>query len=162
MARLTQRVLSKGIPDDVLIAKAVEYTIQNQSDTVAVLSDDSAVRLKARGYELSVPTLSADYRLEHEPDPLVLENRKLHVENMRLQNSQPKLQLGFRDSTGNLVSFSHASNDFALSLISEAELDDLIQTERDWLQYVREEQPIKSDRLSVFAALRAILKSCNR
>ena len=150
--------LSADVNDDLLVAKAIEFRGLNKTAMVAILTDDAVVQFKAEGYGLGAPELSEDLKSPHEIDPLVKENRELRIENARLQNNQPKLQLGFRDSAGNLVSFLHASKDFALRLISEAELDDLIQTERDKLQYVREEQPIENDRLSAFAELASFRK----
>ena len=143
--------LSASVADDRLLAKALEFATHNKADRVAVVSDDSAVRLKARGHNLKVPTLSEKTRLEYEPDPVMQELNELRIANTRLQNAQPKLQFGFRDSKGALVSFLHASNDFSHSTISDAELNDLIQTKRDKLHYVRDEQQIANDRLSVLA-----------
>lgn len=142
--------LSASVADDRLLAKALEFATRNKADKVAVVSDDSAVRLKARGHTLIVPTLSEDNRLEHEPDPVTKELNELRIENQRLQNTQPKLQIGFRDSNGKLVNCLHTSNDFSRSLISEAELDDLIEGKCENLQSMREDRPIANDRLSLF------------
>jgi len=151
--------LSASVADDRLLAKAIECAAQHTADKVAVVSDDSAVRLKARGYRLCVPTLTEENRLEHEPDPVMQELNELRIENTRLQNTQPKLQLGFRDSTGTLVNFLKASNDFSKSLISESELEDLLQTERDKSQYVPIAQTIDNDQLPVFSTLGTFRKT---
>ena len=93
-AMLEANNLSTSVPDDLLIACAIEYATDNKAHTVAVVSGDYGVRLKARGYNLCVPILD-DFRLDSEPDPLVIENQELRVENTRLQNSQPSYNLGF-------------------------------------------------------------------
>ncbi len=144
--------LSANVADDRLLAKAIEFAKQNESDNVAVISDDSAVRLKARGHNLIVPTLSENNRLEHESDPVIQELNQLRIEIARLQNTQPKLRLGFRDAIGNLSNLLHTNNDFSMSLISKAELDNLIKSKRDKLQYLREERPLDNDLLSAFAS----------
>lgn len=151
--------LSASVADDRLLAKAIEFAKLKKAHNVAVVSDDSAVRLKARGHNLNVPLLSEDNRLEHEPDPVMQELNELRIENSRLQNSQPKLQFGIRSSTGKPVNFVHTSNDFSKSLISESELDDLLQTERDKSQYVSKAQPIDDDQLPAFATLATFRKT---
>ena len=109
-----------------------------------------------------MPTLSSKYRLEHETDPLVQENRELRNENLRLQNTQPKLQLRFRDSTGKLVKVLSASNDFAASLISEVELDTEIDTKRAKLQYVPDMNSAESSYHSPIAAFAPYSKIVTR
>ena len=134
--------LSASVADDRLLAKALEFATQNKSDKVAVVSEDAAVRLKARGYDLYVPTLSEVYRLDQEADPLVQENRELKNKLLKLENSQPKLLLGFRDSMGDIAKVLHISNSFAHQLLGDAELNILIQKKRDKLEYVEERKPI--------------------
>ncbi len=142
--------LSADVADDRLLAKAIEFATRISTDKVAVVSDDSAVRLKARGHNLSVPTLSDNNRLEYEADPVMQELNQLRIENARLQNTQPKLRLGFRDANGKLVAMLLASNDFSRGLISEPKLADLIEAKREKLRYLREDPPIANDRLSGF------------
>ncbi len=129
--------LSPYVADDVLIAKAIEFENQNKTANVAVLSEDRAVRLKADGYNLAVPKLSRDYRLEHEPDPLVKENRELRNENFRLQNTQPKLRLGFLEADGKVVKHLHSSVHFEENLISESQLNQKIKDKQNELKYPR-------------------------
>lgn len=145
---LDEHNLSADVKDDLLIAKALEFRITHKSDKVAVLTDDAVVQFKAEGYGLHVPVLSEDLRLPHAIDPLEKENQEIRHELLRLQNSQPKLALGFRDSTGTLVNFLKASNEFSKHLISDTELDDLIQSERDALRYERDERPTNVQRIS--------------
>lgn len=154
--------LSADVADDRLLAKAIEFANLSEENNVAIVSDDSAVRLKARGHNLCVPKLSEDARSKYEPDPVMQELNRLRIENTRLQNTQPKLQLGFQDSKGKLVAYLHARNSFSLTLISEVELDGIIQSKRDALKYVREEQSIDRDRYSGFAILASFSKYVSR
>ncbi|MCY3978653.1 MAG: PIN domain-containing protein [Chloroflexi bacterium] len=144
---LEKHNLSADVNDDLLIAKALEFRSLQDSEGVAIVTDDTVVQFKAEGYGLDVPVLSEKNRLPHEINPLEQENRELKNELLKLQHSQPKLQLGFRDSDGNLVTFLHASNDFSQSLISKAELDALIELKCINLPPMREERPITNDRL---------------
>jgi len=73
--------LTTSVPDDLLIARAIEFATLNESDTVAVVSGDYGVRLKARDYDLCVPIFD-DYRLDPVPDPLVKENQELRSESI--------------------------------------------------------------------------------
>lgn len=150
--------LSASVADDRLLAKIIEFAKRNEAHNVVVVSDDSAVHLKARGQNLSDSKLSEENRLEHESDPIKKELNELRIENARLRNTQPKLQLGFRDATSKLRNFVRTWNDFSKSHISESELDDFLQNERDRLQFVRKEQPIDNDHFSVISTFAVFQK----
>ena len=50
-ATLEANNLSTSVPDDLLIARAIEFASASESHTVAVVSGDFGVRLKARDYD---------------------------------------------------------------------------------------------------------------
>ncbi len=147
---LDRHNLSVDVKDDLLVAKALEFKSFHRTERVAIVTDDTVVQFKAEGYDLDTPILSEDYRSPREIDPLEKKNRELNNELQKLHNTQPKLQLEFRDSNGQLVRLLHASNDFSRSLISEAELDAVIELKCINLLPMREDRAIANDRLSAF------------
>ena len=161
-ATIDHNNLSTDVADDILIAKALEFANQHRDYKVAIVTDDAAVRLKSRGFDIDAKQLSEGCRLPDETDPLEKENRELRNENQRLQNAQPKLHLGFQDSSGKLVNCEYASNDFSKSLVSEVELDDLLQTVRVNLQSFGKEQPIDYDQSSFLATLPTFLTTVTK
>lgn len=122
--------LSTSVPDDILIAKAIEFAAVNQSHTVAVVSGDFGVRLKARGVNLCVPILDK-FRLVPETDPLVKENQELRNELQKLQNARPKLEFGFRDEDGSTTRVLKLERGKFDTLTSEEEIQEAIRTECD-------------------------------
>ena len=133
---LDKNNLSASVPDDILIAKAIEFAALNQSHTVAVVSGDFGVRLKARGVSLCVPILD-DYRLDPETDPLVKENQKLRNELLRLQNRQPNLTLGFFGANDTIERHFRTVIRFHENLISEDQLNQKSEDKRKELKYPR-------------------------
>ena len=127
--------LSTSVADDRLLAKALEFEMPNEGDIVAVVSYDSAVRLKARGYNLVVPTLSEDYRLEYEPDPVMQELKELRIENQRLQNTQPTLKIGFLSDDATISHIKHVSLRFMEDLISNEEIEAKLKQKFKELKY---------------------------
>lgn len=121
--------LSADVADDRLLAKAIEFAIQNAADSVAVVSDDAAVRLKARGHNLSVTTLSENDREEYEPDPLKKELIALRIENQRLQNMLPKLEFGFRLGDGSIDHVLKLKRGNFATLIGEDEIQEALHAE---------------------------------
>jgi rRNA-processing protein FCF1 len=84
--------------DDELIAAANECQLNNASSKVRLVSDDTAVRRKARKQGLTAETLPDSYRLPLEPDPLEVENQRLREENRRLSRAPvPRLSIEFQD-----------------------------------------------------------------
>ncbi len=150
--------LSPEYNDDRLVASAIGWSHQHSDDDLILVSHDSGPRMKARQRELQVKKLSEKYRLPDQLDPRDKEIRELKSKLAQIENAQPKLQLGFRDSMGKLVNFLHASNDFSQALISDAELNAIIETKQGELQYVRQEQSIESDRLSSLAVFASLSK----
>lgn len=137
-ATLESNNLSAYVPDDILLAKVIEFRAEHRSTDVAIVSDDRTVRLKARGYDLDVPALSDDYRLPHEIDPLEQENRELRNELLRLRNRQPKLSIGFRGADQQTRECIRRAVRFEDDLISEASLNETIEQKRNELQLPRE------------------------
>ncbi len=134
---ITDNNLSSDFPDDVLIAKAIEFKAQHPAANVAMISDDATVRLKARGYDLIVPTLSEDCRLPHEIDPLEKEIRELRNELLKRQNRQPNLRFGFIGENGKIEGHFRTAICFEENLISEDELSQAIEKKRKELKYPR-------------------------
>ncbi len=126
--------LSTSVPDDILIAKAIEFAALNQSHTVAVVSGDFGVRLKARGVNLCVPILD-EFRLDPETDPLVKENQELRNELQRLQKSRPNLKIGFESDSGKLVTFLSADVSVSADYITEAEIKSCVDSKRSEILY---------------------------
>lgn len=121
--------LSASVPDDILIAKAIEFAALNQSCTVAVVSGDYGVRLKARGVNLCVPILD-EFRLDPETDPLVKENQKLRNELQRIQNARPELEFGFRNDDGSTTGVLKLERGTFETLTNEHEIQTAIRVER--------------------------------
>ena len=134
--------LSANVNDDLLIAKAVEFSNRHKTDHVAIVTDDTVVQFKAEGFGLTVPVLSEEYRLPHEVDPLVKENRELRNELLRRQNRQPKLSLGFPGSDGKIQRDLQTEIRFKENLISGDELTQAIEKKRKELEYPRKHQSL--------------------
>lgn len=137
--------------DDRLVASAICWSHKHSDDEIVLVSHDSGPRMKAKRIGLAAKKLSDKCSLPDQRDPRDKEIRELKSQLARIENAQPKLQLGFRDSNGQLISFLRTSNDFSRSLISDAELDDLIALQCENLQSMRQDQPIANDRLSAFS-----------
>ena len=128
--------LSIDVADDRLLAKAIEFANLDEGNDIAVVSDDSAMRLKARGHNLGVPTLSDDNRLKYEPDPIMQELNELRIENQRLQNTQPKLEFGFRNEDGSTTGVLKLERGTFETLTNENEIQAAIHSE-----YKRHKEP---------------------
>ncbi len=120
--------LSTSVPDDILIAKAIECAALNQSHTVAVVSGDFGVRLKARGVNLCVPILD-EFRLDPETDPLVKENQELRNELQNLRNARPKLEFGFRNEDGSIAKVLKIRRGTFDTLTNEKDIQEAIREE---------------------------------
>lgn len=77
--------------DDVLIATVLQYRSDHPDVEVALVTDDTGVRLKARQLGLDVRALPEEWRLKPEPDAAEVENRELAKQLEAIQNAQPKL-----------------------------------------------------------------------
>ncbi|MCY4540763.1 MAG: PIN domain-containing protein [Chloroflexi bacterium] len=151
--------LNSNNNDDRLVASAICWSQTHVNSELILVSHDSGPRIKAKQRGLHARELTDKYKLPDQLDPRDKEIREFKSKLAQIENAQPKLQLGFWDSMGKLVTYLHASNDFSKSLISESELEDLLQTERDKSQYVPIAQPIDNDQLPVFSTLATFRKT---
>lgn len=84
--------------DDVLLASIYAYKVDNHLERVALVTQDTTLRLTARHLGIEVLELPEEYKLPEEPDPLASENRELRKALSRLENLQPKLVMSFAGS----------------------------------------------------------------
>ena len=134
---LDENNLFSDVNDDLLIAKAIEFSDSHETDQVTILTNDASVQFKAEGYGLGVPELSEDYRLPHEINPLEKENRELRNELLKLRNRQPSLRLGFFGADEKIEGHFRTAIRFEENLKSEDELSQAIEKKRKELKYPR-------------------------
>lgn len=95
--------LNSNIGDDGLVACAIRWSQEHSDDELTLISHDSGPRMKARRLDLRVQKLSEKYRLRDQLDAKDKKIHKLTNEIRGLRSSQPRLQLGFADSNGEIV-----------------------------------------------------------
>jgi PIN domain len=88
--------LSYTVPDDQLIASAIQFRDQTGS-TVSFFSNDTGLRLKLRSRGMTGFTLPESERLPDEPDEETKKIRTLEARLASFENRQPKLVLTFAD-----------------------------------------------------------------
>ena len=88
--------LSYTVPDDQLIASAIQYREQTGS-TVSFFSNDTGLRLKLRSRGMTGFTLPESERLPDELDEETKKIRALETRLVSLENRQPSLTLTFAD-----------------------------------------------------------------
>ncbi|MCL4553489.1 MAG: PIN domain-containing protein [Candidatus Marsarchaeota archaeon] len=90
--------LNMEIADDLLIAHAIEWIEGNPSESVAIVTADTGVRMKALGRKLKVILWEDNtYKLAEEEDPDKKEIVKLKRLVQGYENRIPKLEVNFRD-----------------------------------------------------------------
>jgi hypothetical protein len=88
--------LSYTVPDDQLIASAIQFRDQTGS-TVSFFSNDTGLRLKLRSRGMTGFTLPESERLPDEPDEETKKVRALEARLASFESRQPKLVLTFAD-----------------------------------------------------------------
>lgn len=86
--------------DDVLLATALQYRENNPTLDVAILTEDTGVRLKAKQLGLQVFPPRDEWRLPSEPDPLETENRELLRRIADIEAPLPTLVVSLAGSEG--------------------------------------------------------------
>lgn len=132
---LDEHNLSSDVNDDLLVAKALEFRSLRKTDRVAIVTDDAVVQFKAEGHDLIVPTLSDDWKLDDEPDPLVKKYQQLNIKYQELLNKQPKLKIGFHEDGGEISKCKHVCVRFVEDLINENEVDAAISESFEQLKF---------------------------
>lgn len=94
--------------DDRLVASAICWSQTHVDSELILVSHDSGPRMKAKQREIRAKELSVKYRLKDQLDEKDKKIRKLEDDVLRLRSSQPKLQLGFADSNGEILDFLRA------------------------------------------------------
>jgi hypothetical protein len=84
--------------DDQLVASALEFKRSHPEAEVIVISGDATARLTAMDVGLKAMALPEEHQVRHEIDPAEEEIRQLRAEISRLQQTYPKLSLGFQRS----------------------------------------------------------------
>lgn len=129
--------LNSANNDSMLVGSALIFANKHKDDDVILVTDDSGPSFKAKAHDLRAQSLSESYRLEEQPDPLVAENRRLKNELFKLQNNQPKLDIGFTSSDGEIKHHLKAKVYFTKDLINEDEIESAIKAKYQELRYVR-------------------------
>lgn len=129
--------LNSANNDSMLVGSALIFANKHKDDDVILITDDSGPRFKAKARDLRAQSLSESYRLEEQPDPLVAENKRLKNELLKLQNNQPKLDIGFTSSDGEIEHYLKAKVYFTKNLINEDEIESAIKAGYQKLRYVR-------------------------
>jgi hypothetical protein len=86
-----EAALSKDLPDDVLLAAALEHS--RAGHKVVVLSGDGGVRLKAKTRKMEQMDVPDEWQLPEEADEREKEIAKLRRENEKLKEKEPRLKL---------------------------------------------------------------------
>ena len=115
--------------DDRLVASTIRWTHEHTEDEVILVSHDSGPRMKAIRLKLRSMKLSGKYRLLDQVDPLEKENRELRNELLKLQNTLPKLEFGFRHKDGSTTEVLKLERGTFDTLTNEKEIQKTISTE---------------------------------
>jgi hypothetical protein len=94
----TAHRLSERVPDDILIATAIQFSDQMNVE-VSLITNDTGLRMKLRSRSISAVKPTEEDRLADEPDETELELVRTRTELQRFQARQPLLQLSFQDNT---------------------------------------------------------------
>ena len=129
--------LNSANNDSMLVGSALIFANKHKDDDVILVTDDSGPSFKAKAHSLRAQSLSECYRLEEQPDPLVAENRRLKNELFKLQNNQPKLDIGFTSSDGEIEHHLKAKVYFTKDLINEDGIESAIKAKYQELRYTR-------------------------
>ena len=87
--------LNRDWSDDILIAAAIQYQLDNPNEAVTLITQDTAARLAARPHGIRTFELPDELKLPVEPGQLELENRRLTEQIARYQRSLPQLVVCF-------------------------------------------------------------------
>jgi len=88
-----ERGLSRDVNDDVIIATILTYKGGNQNIEVGLLTDDTAMRMMARRYNIKKIIPNEDYALPDESDENKKELERLRAESLLEKNRKPKLSV---------------------------------------------------------------------
>lgn len=88
--------LSESVPDDTLIATAIQFREQT-NEAVALFTNDTGLRMKLRARSIQAVKPRVEDRLADEPDETEIELERTRKELQRFQNRLPGLQLSFED-----------------------------------------------------------------
>ena len=91
--------LDQDWSDDYLLSLIKSFQLDSKETSVWIVSDDTAIRIKAQ--HIAIPPLVLDeiYRLPSEVDPLELENEQLRQKVLKLSvPATPELKIEFSDS----------------------------------------------------------------
>ena len=100
--------LNSDWADDMLVASVVAYVEESGCKDVAVLSQDTGLRLTCRHHEIKTFQLDDRVALPEDVNDAERENRELHQQVQRLQNLMPRLEVAFADTDNppNVAKFS--------------------------------------------------------
>lgn len=132
--------------DDCIIGAAHLFAEDHPADEVVLFTDDTGPRLKAGSVGIRAIRPPGNLRLKDETDPVQKELQHLKRENERLKNLRPKLEIGFRQSDGELTREIEFAVDFTPNTLAESEIETAIAAKRDELVYTgpvrREEEEL--------------------
>lgn len=112
-----QHRLSAQVIDDRLVASVLEFK-DAASDRVVILSDDTGLRVKAKGRRLEVLAPPESLRNEEEPDETERELEKAKRELAEARSAAPELRLAFETGGGHLQLEWHLAADFEPAALS--------------------------------------------
>jgi rRNA-processing protein FCF1 len=84
--------------DDILIASIIQFKEETPGKEVILITQDAGPRLTANQFNIPVISLSEEYKLPIEPNPVEKENKRLKEELAKIKGAQPKLVLCFSGS----------------------------------------------------------------
>lgn len=93
--------------DDILLATVSEYRKTAKGVRVAVLTQDTGLRLGSLEHGIEIFELRDEFRLADEPDPIEKENRELRQELARVKQNRPDVNVKFMhiDPPSNFAKF---------------------------------------------------------
>jgi hypothetical protein len=109
--------------DDCIVGAIEYFKTLNPNAEVVLFSGDGVIYLKAKAKQIRSQIPSDDLKLPPEADSTQKELQKLRVELQKLQNAQPKLEIGFEREDGSFVRHLdlHTNYTYVKSLQEEIE-----------------------------------------
>ena len=144
--------LSESINDDQFVAAVISFIEKNPTYPIAVVSNDTGVRLKCRQIEVDAAALPDKYKLDELLDPNEQEVRRMKLELQKLKSAQPKLELIFQQSQTAFAEFDIIKS----PVVEESEIQRLLEEKR--AEYPRLKAPAGLIENSIISSAHGIPK----